>query len=1202
MTEKTSCPSCGAEWAGAEWDLGKDPSSGRTVTVCPSCGKVAGKDSGTDAGPHESAGVAEEGDSVSAGRSSTGSGTVGDFATVTGHWTEGTLNWQEGLLVADRFRIVRFIGQGGMGKVFLAQDETLGRLIALKCVPQEIIFDGDARDDLREEANHLLDLAHDNIVRIHTYYDGPTWPFFAMEYLQGPTLKKLLRSRKHYGRKFSVAEVIHIARQVACGLSYAHSKGVVHRDLKPGNLMLAEDSDEEELTDSSLVKITDFGVSRVIAESTLRQTGRRSGTLPYMSPEQFLGEPCTVRSDIYSFACTFYELLSGKPPFYTGDIGYQILNKAPARLADVPGHIQGAIARGLSKDPRNRFDSVDEFLGTLEGKQSASAPQKRKGAMALLLVAVAAFLIFALGIALNDPRQDDGASEISLSNGPPGPVLSGLDQREENKFRELLEAALLEQLPYDIGKNSAAVDQAAVDDPGESVSLRFVFPGPMTQMSSKFQLDLLSRLILDFHSERSEGRKGLREGSLVEGQKTFVLDALPEGRYSLKAYLSTPNGGEAPSPKLFMDDPHQFRVDLTPPSFEVAPVSPERFLDTTAQEWITFEEAVDLEVVSWQEEITEVWYKEKGSNDKLQMLQEPSLWEIDRLLPGVVTTYNVSVVDAAGNMSAAVEISIRRRTLDVPTFELPDGVVGNLASVAGILRVEGGDIPSLKYFVNERPVEPEEEGSPRINGENIAFAAKIRLPKANNKIEVRYAWRDNDAQSFPRPMTLNDVKVRAPELHLEELAGRTRDASIRVEGRVEPYFKGVDVRIENKGQGAKSLKLRVAPGGAMATFSQEVALVDGENPLTFKTFYGSASLGVSPSGPTVFSDQQPPRLVEPPRFVRAGTYLYMTLQPSEDLSLVRVRESVGKSESGVWQAVERNPETRAYTFDTTIPMRSVTFWVELTDIAGNTGTASEFYPVRRDEVADSGFAPTSLQGEGTLVPASEGDPGEGHSTVLAEGVTLISSRFVEEMGMEFVPFGQERLELSRYEVCERAWFQFLRETGHGDFGVGRINSPMVLQSFSPDLLREFVKWFEHHSADGYTYAIPTVDHWFMAFAGANDVEVARGGLEEWFQGADDARHHFNPEPTVRYGLNKVTRLGSRHENRTPTGLLDMESNVQELVLEGEIFMAIGASNRDTGTEIMLDRCLQPRRYDTDAQTHQGRLTGVRLLRKPEEAR
>mgnify|MGYP003311748600 CR=1 FL=1 len=158
-------------------------------------------------------------------------GTVGDAATVAPQNCDLDVlgEWHEGLLIADRYRILSFIGKGGMGKVYLAQDEMLDRPIALKRVPEEIIFDADARDDLRQEANRLLDLAHDNIVRIHTYYDGPTWPFIAMEYLHGPTLKQLLRARKQYGRSFELDEVLSVVRHVARGLSYAHSKNIVHR-------------------------------------------------------------------------------------------------------------------------------------------------------------------------------------------------------------------------------------------------------------------------------------------------------------------------------------------------------------------------------------------------------------------------------------------------------------------------------------------------------------------------------------------------------------------------------------------------------------------------------------------------------------------------------------------------------------------------------------------------------------------------------------------------------------------------------------------------------------------------------------------------------------------------------------------------------------------------------------------------------------
>ncbi|MCH2374471.1 MAG: serine/threonine protein kinase, partial [Planctomycetes bacterium] len=279
-------------------------------------------------------------------------GTVGDAATVAPQNCDLDVlgEWHEGLLIADRYRILSFIGKGGMGKVYLAQDEMLDRPIALKRVPEEIIFDADARDDLRQEANRLLDLAHDNIVRIHTYYDGPTWPFIAMEYLHGPTLKQLLRARKQYGRSFELDEVLSVVRHVARGLSYAHSKNIVHRDLKPGNLMLAE-AVGDRIADSDTVKITDFGISRVIADGTLRQTGKPSGTLPYMSPEQFRGEVSTAKSDIYSLACTLYELLSGRPPFYTGDIGYQIIHVEARALADTPRSIGNAILRGLAKDP-----------------------------------------------------------------------------------------------------------------------------------------------------------------------------------------------------------------------------------------------------------------------------------------------------------------------------------------------------------------------------------------------------------------------------------------------------------------------------------------------------------------------------------------------------------------------------------------------------------------------------------------------------------------------------------------------------------------------------------------------------------------------------------------------------------------------------------------------------------------------------------
>jgi len=194
--------------------------------------------------------------------------------------------------------------------------------------------------------------------------------------------------------------------------------------------------------------------------------------------------------------------------------------------------------------------------------------------------------------------------------------------------------------------------------------------------------------------------------------------------------------------------------------------------------------------------------------------------------------------------------------------------------------------------------------------------------------------------------------------------------------------------------------------------------------------------------------------------------------------------------------------------------------------------------------------------------------------------------------------------MCRTEVSERAWFVFLRdEKGIVVEEAGRRDHPMTLGERPPDLLREFVRWFEKKASDGYAYEIPTVKDWLGAFSGVSDPRQAFWQVTEWFRGERrDSSARFNPAPSVRYGMNKVSTIGSRPENRTPTGLLDMEANVQEVVLEGEVFRVIGGSNQDAGTEQILDRCRESRPYDGDRQLLQGPLTGFRLCRRPAEAR
>ncbi|MBI4605825.1 MAG: serine/threonine protein kinase [Planctomycetes bacterium] len=1215
MTEKASCPSCGASW---EPGPGAEPSDG-----CPGCGVALAGGPAEAGSPDAARGLDGRGLDGRNTADRAGDGTVGEHPTAGPGTSDTPANWQEGVLVADRFRILKFVGQGGMGTVYLALDETLGRQIALKCVPQEILFDGDARDDLRQEANRLLDLAHENIVRIHTYYDGSSggggrplktdgWPFFAMEYLQGPTLKQLLHLRKQDARVFSVAEGLLVARQVARGLSYAHSKGIIHRDLKPGNLMLAETPDGD-LGDGDVVKITDFGISRVIADSTVRQTGRRSGTLPYMSPEQYRGEPCTARSDTYSLACTIYELVSGKPPFSSGDIGYQILHKDPKPIPGVPRPFSDALLRGLSKDPRERFASVEDFVRGLEGKPVAARPRSPSALVALASMAAGIVLVVGLAALLaprpgrDEPAQRQGAEPAPAAVVRAKPAApSAAQQAETDEFTKRLREELGRQVPFPIGRDFPYATAVTPD----TISLRVAVPEPR---ASSFQRGLLESLVLLYHGESARDRKEKLKGAWIEGYKVFDLDGLAEGLYSLRAYVESPG---ATSLEL-LEAPHKFRVDLTPPSFQVLPVSPAIFIDPAAPYRSTFDEVVDLKLVSTHDpgDITEAYATivfGEGTRPWARLERLP-FWRVE-LPPGSMTTYRVYAKDAAGNRSAAIEVSLRRLRLAVESFGLagPEGVQGNLATVKGILRVEGDQSPSLKYFINDRPAEPvprgprgdEAWGDPAHGSREpggIPFNATLVLPQsANNAIEVRYGWQENPPQPFPVPAKISDVKVRAPRVTLEELPGRTAQARLRLAGKVEPWFDGLGLGVEQKGQASRQLALQASRSGSQAAFGEDLDLADGENALILNAYYRDSPLGGVSPVLTVYLDKISPGLDGPAAVDALGDSIHVVLRATEELRTLRVQQVWASGEASAWREVELDRMSMAYVFSTPIPAKPFTFKIDMTDLAGNVGHAEQLCAVTRADVA--GLARAALSDRSGTAPAAIGalEKGEAGDVTVAgrvPGLTLIASRFLKDLGMDFVPVGQERLEVSRTEVPERAWFQFLKDKGHGDLGSGRLDAPMTLEDFSPELLRDFVRWFEEKSGDGYRYEVPTREQWLHAFAGTSDGERARQVVSDWFRGSLKGESRFHPRPEVRYGQGRTSSLGARPENRSPAGLLDMEANVQELVLYEGGFNVIGGTDRDA-EDALLGRCLEARPYDADTRILEGRLTGFRLARRP----
>jgi tetratricopeptide (TPR) repeat protein/predicted Ser/Thr protein kinase len=266
---------------------------------------------------------------------------------------------QPGVLFGGRYEILRVLGQGGMGAVYQARDRELDRLIALKVIRPELATDPAILQRFKQELILARNITHKNVVRIYDLGEAEGIRFISMEYVDGEDLRTLLR---HHG-KFSSREAIGIIEQVCRALDAAHAEGVIHRDLKPQNIMRDK---------HGRIVVMDFGLARSLGETGLTQTGAIVGTLEYMSPEQALGTQLDQRSDIFSVGLIFYELLTGKAP-YEADTAIASLMKRtredarPASDVDhsVPKSLSAIVGRCLEREPVNRYHSVVELLQQL---------------------------------------------------------------------------------------------------------------------------------------------------------------------------------------------------------------------------------------------------------------------------------------------------------------------------------------------------------------------------------------------------------------------------------------------------------------------------------------------------------------------------------------------------------------------------------------------------------------------------------------------------------------------------------------------------------------------------------------------------------------------------------------------------------------------------------------------------------------------
>jgi len=266
-----------------------------------------------------------------------------------------------GTAVLGRYRIQGELGRGAMGIVYRAVDPLLERPVAIKTL--NLIEAGDEAAELdarfQQEAKAAARLAHPNVITVYDVGRQGHVAFMATELLEGRDLRALL---VEHGR-LPVAEAIGIAAQVADGLGYAHERGVVHRDIKPGNIMILP---------NGVAKIMDFGIARVCASDVRTRTGVLLGSPRYMSPEQVLGQGVDGRSDVFSLGIALYEMLTGAPPFSgdtVGNLMYQIASAtppAPSRSnAEVPPMLDVIVAKALAKKPEARYQSAGELAADL---------------------------------------------------------------------------------------------------------------------------------------------------------------------------------------------------------------------------------------------------------------------------------------------------------------------------------------------------------------------------------------------------------------------------------------------------------------------------------------------------------------------------------------------------------------------------------------------------------------------------------------------------------------------------------------------------------------------------------------------------------------------------------------------------------------------------------------------------------------------